>query len=37
MLADLEERFAARNYRFLELLVELVASEGFRTVADGGR
>ncbi len=37
VLADLEERFAARNYRFLELLVELVASEGFRTVADGGR
>ncbi len=37
VLADLEERFAARNYRFLELLVELVASEGFRTVADEGR
>lgn len=37
VLADLEERFAQRNYRFLELLVEVVASEGFRTVAEGGR
>lgn len=37
VLADLEQRFAARNYRFLELLVELVASEGFRTVAEGSR
>jgi hypothetical protein len=35
-LADLEARFAARDYRFLELLVELVASDGFRTVAEEG-
>jgi hypothetical protein len=33
VLADLERAFAASGYRFQDLLVELVMSAGFRTVA----